>query len=49
MPRAARPRAHSGRTLLGFLIGVILTRICVVAGGMPLAVGHRQDLPLERV
>lgn len=49
IPRLERPRARSGRTLLGFLIGVILTLILVVVVGMPLAVGHRQDLPLERV
>jgi mono/diheme cytochrome c family protein len=49
IPRSKRPRARSGRTLLGFLSGVILTLILVVVVGMPLVVGHHQDLPLERV
>ena len=49
IPRAERPQARRGRTLLGFLAGVILTLILLVAVGMPLAVGHLQDLPLERL
>src|SRR5690242_15710884 len=34
--RSGRPPARSGRALLGFLIGVILTLILVVVVGMPL-------------
>jgi len=49
MPRSEQPRARRGRTLLGVLIGSILTLILVVIVGMPLAIGHRQDLPLERL
>jgi len=44
------PRRGSGRSLiLGIIAGVILTLIVVVLIGMPLAIGHRQDLPLERL
>ncbi|MFN8493462.1 MAG: c-type cytochrome [Caldilineaceae bacterium] len=44
----ARQRRGCG-WLIGLIIGVILTLILVVLVGMPLAVAHRQDLPLERV
>lgn len=44
----ANPRRGRG-WLIGLIIGVLLTLLLVVIIGMPLAVAHRQDLPLERV
>ena len=48
-PHLDEPRPGRGRALLSFLIGALLTLILVVVVGMPLAVGHHQDLPLERL
>jgi len=39
-----------GRSLItGVIVGGLLLLILVVIVGMPLAIGHRQDLPLERL
>src|SRR5689334_8839129 len=43
-------RATNGRSLvIGLIIGGIIALIAIVFIGMPLAIGHRQDLPLERL
>jgi mono/diheme cytochrome c family protein len=35
--------------VIGLVLGVIITFLGVILIGMPLAIGHRQDLPLERL
>ena len=44
-----RGRRSGGALILGILLGGIGALLLVVAVGMPLAVGHRNDLPLERL
>jgi mono/diheme cytochrome c family protein len=44
------PRRHTwGVFLLGTLSGVLVAILLIVLVGMPLAVGHRNDFPLERL
>lgn len=49
LPTTTQARRRGYGWLIGFIIGVIVTLLLVVAIGMPLAVAHRQDLPLEQV
>ncbi len=46
-PRARR--MHGRSLFIGAIIGVLIAVVLVVLVGMPFAIGHRQDLPLERL
>lgn len=49
-PSPARTRTTSWRSVLvGLIVGIIGTLLGVIFIGMPLAISHRQDLPLERL
>lgn len=47
IPNGKTPRG--GSSLIGGLIGAAIALLAVVLVGMPLAIGHRNDLPLERL
>jgi mono/diheme cytochrome c family protein len=50
MPTEARPRRSGSRALLiGLIVGALVVMALIVLVGMPLAVGHRRDLPFERL
>ena len=46
---AGRPRRTWRSFILGLLLGALGTLGAIVAIGMPVAIAHRRDLPLERV
>lgn len=50
-PKRTRPprRRSVGSFILGIFFGVLGALLIIVAVVMPLAVGHRNDLPLERI
>jgi mono/diheme cytochrome c family protein len=49
-PTERRARRMHGRSLImGAIVGILITLVLVVLIGMPFAIGHRQDLPLERL
>jgi mono/diheme cytochrome c family protein len=45
----ARRRTNWRSLLIGLIIGMIGALVLIIVVGMPLAVGHRSDLPLERL